>query len=185
MGWSLLVWSLSAMSGCGGKNETTFTEPEPAPEPSRTLAILSEPESLDAVCRLIGVQSLNGAAPGADAAATCSQVVEQCRSAVGGFLEQVDDTEAAATGEAAPPGAVPEGDLQALLGCPVTVTELDGCVAQILERSRDTYAADVSCESVEPPEVDPAFLFTVPACFGVVLRCPELLSLGQQLEAMP
>jgi hypothetical protein len=184
MGCAFLVWSLTAMFGCGGKNETTFSEPEPAPEPSRTLAILSEPESLDAVCRLIGVQSLNGVV-GADAAATCSQVVEQCRSAVGGFLEQVDDAEGAGTGEAATPGAVPEGNLQALLGCPVTVTELDGCVAQILERGRDTYAADVSCESASPPEVDPAFLFTVPACFGVVLRCPELLSFGQLLEAMP
>ena len=83
------------------------------------------------------------------------------------------------------PGAAPAGDLQGLLGCPVTVTELDGCVAQILERARDSYAADVSCESASPPEVDPAFLVTVPACFGVVLRCPELLSLGQVLEATP
>jgi hypothetical protein len=126
---------------------------------------------------LIGVQSLNGVA-GADAAATCSQVVEQCRSAVGGFLEQADEAETAPGGEAAGSGAAPEGDLQGLLGCPVTLTELDGCVAQILERGRDTYAAGVSCESASPPEVDPAFLFTVPACFGVVLRCPELLSFG-------
>lgn len=75
------------------------------------------------------------------------------------------------------------GDLQEWLGCPVTVVELDACVAQILERGRDSYAGDVSCETTALPEIDPALLLAVPACFGVVLRCPELLSLGELFGA--
>jgi hypothetical protein len=79
---------------------------------------------------------------------------------------------------------VPDPDLEELLGCPLRLTELDGCVAQVLERGRDSYAADVSCETTTPPDVDPAFLLTVPACLGVVLRCPELLGLGELFQGM-
>lgn len=168
-----LAW---AWLGCAGSDTTTLTRADSTDtETSRTLAVLAQPESLDAACRLIGVSSRNVAGSGASVA-SCTRVVEQCQSATRAVLAPEGEDEAAG----------PElggGDLQGLLGCPVTVVELDACVAQILESGRDSYAGDVSCEATTLPEIDPAFLFTVPACFGVVLRCPELLSLGEVFGA--
>lgn len=142
-------------------------------EQSRTLSVLSESESVTAVCQLIGVSSMGFAGGGAGDRAACARVVEQCQSNVGGALGLDEDD---AGGDLALP--VPGGDARALLGCPVTFAELDGCIAAVLTRGRDTYGASVSCDMPTLPDVNALVLFAVPACIGVVLRCPELLSLG-------
>jgi hypothetical protein len=158
---------------------TTFSASAGTSETNRVLAVLSQPESLDAVCRLIGVSSKSIAALAGGDAATCSRVIEQCRATALGVLELGQQADAAETTPPGEPALLPESNLQELLGCPVTLTELDGCVAQILERGRENYLGEVSCETTTLPEVEPALLVAVPACFGVVLRCPELLSLGE------
>jgi hypothetical protein len=134
-----------------------------AAETSRTLAVLAQPEALDTLCQLIGVSGLSGA-PGD--AASCAQAVERCQSGVGSFV-------AATQGEV----PAPQADLEQLLGCPLKLSDLDACTAQVLERSRDTYSGTLSCDAAPPRQIDPAFLFAVPSCLGVVLRCPQLLTL--------
>lgn len=166
----------AGLLGCGSDATTLKPDDATGGETSRTLAVLAQPESLDAACRLIGVSSRNVAGASASVA-TCARVVEQCQLTVGVLGPR------GAEGEAAGGPALGGGDLQGVLGCPVTVVELDACVAQILESGRDSYAGDVSCETTTLPEIDPAFLLTVPACFGVVLRCPQLLSLGELFGA--
>jgi hypothetical protein len=167
----LVAFGLALNSlGCGGSDATVIDveAAADAPEESRTLAVLAQPEALDTLCQLIGVSGLSGSAGDV---ASCARVVERCQSGLGGFVE--------ATGGEAP---APRADLQQVLGCPLTLSELDGCVAEALERSRDTYSGTLSCEAEPPPQVDPAFLFAVPACLGVVLRCPQLLTLTGVLQ---
>jgi hypothetical protein len=169
---------------CGGADVTTLDR-EPAPaseaESTRTLAVLAEPESLDALCRLIGVSGLSGASgSAASAMASCERVVEGCRSGVADLLNSrqvASDAATSGTGVSAEPAA-PDVDLGQLLGCPISSTELDGCLARVLERSRDTYSEGLSCEAPAAPEIDPAFLVAVPECLIVVLRCPQLLTLA-------
>ena len=167
--------TLVSVLGCGDDSTTLLRADSAEPGGSQILAVLAEPETLDVACRFIGVSSRNVAGSSASVA-SCERVVEQCQSTVGVLGRQ--DVEGGAVGP-----DLGDGDLQGLLGCPVTVVELDACIAQILERGRDRYASDVSCETTTLPEIDPAFLLTVPACFGVVLRCPELLSLGELFGA--
>jgi hypothetical protein len=168
---------LGSVLGCGDDATTLLPADPTEPGGSRTLAVLVQPETLDAACRLIGVSSRNVAGSTASVA-TCVRVVEECQSTTRGVLAPGDSE-----GGVGPD--LGEGDLDELLGCPVTVVELDACVAQILERGRDRYASDVSCETTTLPEIDPAFLLAVPACFGVVLQCPQLLSLGELFGATP
>jgi len=142
--------------------EQTLESPiEPAPaEESRTFAVLSERVSLDAVCRLIGVSS-------AGAGASCDDVVERCRVNVDALLGP--------EGEPAPAVGVPAGSLEPLLGCPLSFNELDGCVAQVLERSVAMYGSQVSCDMPALPEVDTLRLLASPECLTVALLCPELI----------
>jgi hypothetical protein len=168
--------SFASVLGCGDDSTTLLRAESAAPGGSRVLEVLRQPETLDAACRLIGVSSRNVGGASASVAA-CVRVVEQCQSTVGVLGAP------GAEGETAAGPELGGGDLQELLGCPVTVVELDTCLAQILESGRDSYAGEVSCETTTLPEIDPAFLFTVPACFGVVLQCPELLSLGELFGA--
>jgi hypothetical protein len=173
---------LACSALCCGGSDVTQLEREPAPtsqsESTRTLAVLAEPESLDALCRLIGVSSLSGASEGSaseDAVARCDRVVDGCRGNVADFLESRQAaSDAAASGAASPPDV----DLGQLLGCPVSSADLDACLAQVLERSRDTYSDTLSCQAPSAPEIDPAFLVAVPECLIVVLRCPQLLTLA-------
>lgn len=172
---------LANLLACGGADTTTLTRPAAAgAETSRTLAILAEPESLDAACRLIGVSSRN-VAGASGSAADCVRIVEQCQSTVALGAASAGSPDV----EVAPAADVAAQSLEASLGCPVTALELDACVAQILERGRDSYAGEVSCQTTTLPEIDPVFLLALPACFGVVLRCPELLSLGELFGARP
>lgn len=143
--------------------ETLENAAEPAPPgQSRTFAVLSERESLDAMCRLIGVSSAGGQA-------TCAEVVERCRANVDALL--------GSPGAAPPALAVPNASLEPLLGCPLSFAQLDRCVGGALERSVDAYGSSVSCETPALPEVGALELFASPECLSVVLSCPDLLTM--------
>jgi len=172
-GWLALVSAFA----CGDEDVTTLhgeetvesaVEPEPAPAESRTFAVLSERESLDAVCRLLGVSSV-ARQPGAGEAA-CARVVEGCRGNVEALLGP--------PGGEGPVLGVPSGNLEPLLGCPLPFSALDGCVARVLERSVEAYGSSVSCDMPALPEVDTLELFASPECLSVVLLCPDLIGLA-------
>jgi hypothetical protein len=157
--------------GCGDEDVTRLygeetlenaVDPSP-PAESRTFAVLSERESLDAVCRLFGVSSA-----GAGGAAVCSNVVESCRANVEGLLGPA--------GSEAPGLEVPAASLEPLLGCPLSLAQLDGCIGRALERSVEEYGSSVSCDMPALPEVDTLALFASPECLSVVLLCPDLLA---------
>jgi hypothetical protein len=161
-----------AGAACGGADVTTFIVPEeeasllePEPSASRTFQVLSERTSLDVVCRFVGVSSVAGGAA-ADRAA-CSSRVDDCRSNVEAVL--------GSEGEA-PPLGLPPTDLEALFGCPLTLAELDGCIAAALERGIDQYGDAIGCDMPALPAVNTIALFASPACLGVVLLCPELVA---------
>jgi hypothetical protein len=157
--------------GCGDEDvtrlygeETLENAVDPStPAESRTFAVLSERESLDAVCRLFGVSSA-----GAGGAAACSNVVESCRANVEGLLGPA--------GSEAPALEVPAASLEPLLGCPLSLAQLDGCIGRALERSVEEYGGSVSCDMPALPEVDALELFASPECLSVVLLCPDLLA---------
>jgi hypothetical protein len=161
----------AAIAACGGDDVTTFLEPEeeasplePEPTASRTFEVLSEQGSLDVVCRFIGVSSVAGTAA-ADREA-CSSAVEDCRN----------DVEAALGSGEAPPLGLPPTSLEALLGCPLTLPELDGCLAAALERGIDQYGDAIGCDMPALPAVNTLALFASVDCIGVALQCPELIA---------
>lgn len=177
-GWGFrsggLWWALAAAAACGGGDSTTLLppgtegselEPAPAADESRTFAILSERESVDAVCRFVGVSGVSGSS--ADSRAACSALVNECRGNVEAVL---------GTGSDAAEVGLPPTELDALVGCPLTLPELDRCIAGALERGIGIYGADVGCEMNALPVIDPVTLFASPDCLGVVLRCPDLLA---------
>lgn len=137
--------------------EVAELAPDPGAGDSRVFAVLSRPESVDAVCRLIGVSAAQGEAR------ECSQAVDSCRGNLGEALG----------GRAAP--ALPGGDLEPVLGCPLTVAQLDGCIAGVLERGVAAYGA-VGCDMPAPPAIDTLTLLASPECLVVALFCPELVA---------
>jgi hypothetical protein len=161
----MACWLLLALAACGGRDVTTLTsEGEAAEDPgaddSRVFDVLERPESLDALCRVIGV-SVAGGGPG------CAGVVESCREGLGGALLD------------RPAQTLPSGDLAPLFNCPLTVAQLDGCIASVLERGVAAYGGDVGCGQPALPEVDTFTLFASPECLAVALFCPDLAaSLG-------
>ena len=172
VGQSALGLALLAGAGCGDSDVTTIYGEEPQagapeqdPSESRTFAVLAEPDSLDTVCRLLGVSRVTTGAGGPEA---CRATVEQCRSNVEAVLGTGDGD--------APAVGLPAASLEPLLGCPLSVSELDGCVARVLERSIDAYGSTVSCDMPALPAVDTLSLFASPECLGVVLICPELIA---------
>jgi hypothetical protein len=158
------VGLLSQVLACGGEDVTTLLPEDavagaPSADPagdSRVFTVLSRPESVDTVCRFIGVSAPPGAAGG------CSGVVESCRDGLG-----------AAFGDGDAP-ALPSGDLEPLFGCPLTVVQLDGCIAGVLERGVAAYGNSVGCDMPSPPAVDTLALFASPDCLAVALFCPDL-----------
>jgi hypothetical protein len=161
----------AAIAACGGDDVTTFILPEedasplePEPTASRTFEVLSEQSSLDVVCRFIGVSSVAGT--GVADRAACSSLVDDCRSNVEAALGSGD----------APPLGLPPTDLEALLGCPLTLPELDGCLAAALERGIDQYGSSIGCDMPALPAVNTIALFASVDCIGVALLCPELIA---------
>jgi hypothetical protein len=160
------------MLACGDGDVTTLTgpvvesdplEPDSSAEDSRTFAVLSTPESLDAVCRFIGVSSVSGS--GAGDRQVCSGVVEECRGNV------------AALGTSEPMEiALPEADLEPLFGCPLTLAQLDACVGAVVARSIEEYGSSLDCEMPALPAVDLLRLFASADCIVVALQCPELVA---------
>lgn len=145
------------MLACGSRDEPRGSGPEPADEGSRIWEVLLDPESIDALCRIAGVSA--GGAAGGD----CDQIVDQCQGV------------AAVFGALGPGPAAPDVDLEPLLGCPISASQLDVCLAQVLERGIELYGDDVTCGAQALPDVDPASLALVPGCIAVALRCPDLL----------
>jgi hypothetical protein len=166
MAWGF--WALG-LTGCAGDVTTLDTRAaaDPAPPVSQTLELLGEPDTVDVSCNLIGLAARNlmqGRAGGAD---PCAAVVDNCQSALGPL-------EGGSGGAGDLP--LPDGDLQSLLGCPLTFTELDACVADILTSARDSYSGTLSCSAESAPPLDTLALAATPACFIAALRCPELLA---------
>ena len=164
------VIAAMAMAACGGDDVTTFTGTEEEttplePSESRTFGVLSERTSLDVVCRFIGVSSVAGTEAGGDPAA-CSAVVDDCRDNVDAVLGSDDG---AAVG-------LPATDLEGLLGCPLTLPELDGCIGSALERGIEQYGSSIGCDMPALPAVNAIALFASADCLGVALRCPELIA---------
>lgn len=160
MALSLLGFSWSGLA-CGSRDEPRGGTPG-EPETSPTWEVLTDPESLDTLCRLVGVSTLDMLG-GAD---DCQVFVEQCRDAT-------SILSALATGSG--PAADSDVDLEPLLDCSVTAGQLDACLAGVLERGLVAVGEDVSCNSPELPEIDPASLILVPDCLVVALRCPDLI----------
>lgn len=159
-----------ALQGCGGEDVTTIGQDaaeveeaalviEPAAEESRTVSVLARPESRAAACRLLGISAARRD-PG-----ECRRVAAACQEDVRAVL-----------GGGTPEVPLPAGDLQELYGCPVTIADLDACLASVLERSVSRYGDDLSCEMGAPPAIDRVALFASPECVGVVLFCPQLLA---------
>lgn len=172
MGAAAGIVFVAAIAACGGDDVTTFLVPEeeasplePEPTASRTFEVLSEQGSLDVVCRFIGVSSVAGTAA-ADREA-CSSAVDDCRSNVEAVIGSDGD---------APPLGLPPTDLEALLGCPLTLPELDGCLAAALERGIDQYGDAIGCDMPALPAVNTLALFASVDCIGVALQCPELIA---------
>lgn len=154
------VLALCIGFGCGSRDEPRSTSAEPEPEGSRIWQVLTEPESIDALCRIAGV-SAQGAGM-----VECDEIVDQCRAAAGA-LEALESFGAGA--------APPDADLEPILGCPITASQLDVCLAQVLERGIELYGDGVTCGTEAAPEVDATSLVLVPGCLVVGLRCPDLL----------
>jgi hypothetical protein len=170
--WALSVFASSVVA-CGGDDMTRLTPPESdglelapetAVEQSRTFEVLAAPESLDAVCRLLGVSSAGGSGSGDPA--ECAGVVAECRSDVAAVLD----------GGGAPNLGVPEASLEPLFGCPLTVAQLDACIGAVLERGIEEYGSSIDCSMAALPTVDPIRLLAAPACLVVVLQCPTLVA---------
>jgi hypothetical protein len=158
-------------AGCGGDDVTTLTNgdgselapaPEPVAEQSRTFSVLAAPESLDAVCRIIGVSSSGGAGD----REACAMAVDECRGDVAAALGTGDPTDI----------GVPAADLEPWLGCPLTLAELDACIGAALSRGVEEYGSSIGCDMPVLPAVDPIRLFGSAECIAVVLRCPELIA---------
>jgi hypothetical protein len=168
-----MLAAVSAPIACGDNDVTTLTGetgseidegsvPAPAAEASRTLDVLTAPGSLDAVCRFIGVASVSGTGTGDRQA--CSEVVDECRGNVAAVLG------------AGPAPALPQANLELLLGCPLTLLELDACIAAALDRGIVAYGSAVGCDMPALTAVDPIRLFASPDCIAVVLKCPALIA---------
>ena len=72
-------------------------------------------------------------------------------------------------------------NLESVLGCPATLGEIDGCVAELIEVVVARYPDGPACGA--PAPVEPLGLQDLSAlssCVQVGLKCPELL---QQLLA--
>jgi hypothetical protein len=170
-----------AWLACGGRaQDSTTIVPEPDPDPipsepeqSRALAALAEPATRDAFCGWVGATAA-GLASGSAAGLDCGDVVSRCREAAAdSSLMAAPELQADLLGMS--------GNLESVIGCPATLGEIDGCVAQLIELVVARYPQGQACGAAAP--VEPVGLQDLPAlssCVQVGLKCPELL---QQLLA--
>jgi len=164
--WSLCVLGLAS---CADHDVTTLgsgalspESPESGAPASETLRLLGEPDTVDVACRLIGVAAANLASAGPEAINECEAVVADCQDTLAGAGAAADV-------------AVPDANVGALLGCELTATQLDACLADVLANARDAYASSLSCSTPSAAGLDALGLVASPACFIVALRCPQLL----------
>ena len=158
------------LASCADKDVTTLggdgLSPQAEGPTSETLRRLGEPDTVEVACQLIGRATTNLASAGTDAANECETVVDDCRDTLAGV-------------DAAGDVALPDESLAALLGCELTLAQLDTCLADVLGNARDAYQSSLSCSAAPAPGLDALGLVASPACFIVALRCPQLLaSLG-------
>jgi hypothetical protein len=176
-------WALALAVACGGRAEdtTTLIEP-PVQEPeqfdvgqSRALAALAQPATRDAFCGWLGASASGLVGPGA--ALDCETVTRECREAI------------AAPGALDEDAALPLGllglpnDLEELAGCPVSVSSLDACAAELLTLIVERYPDGPGCTgSIDAPQLELNDLATLESCLSVVVSCPQLLQ--ELLDAM-
>jgi hypothetical protein len=126
---------------------------------SRSLEELRDPETRRALCTLLGISA--GAQTGAGTlgcqafVAACEQASQPLGGEAPGLLPVVSD------------------DLSGLLDCPATVTQVDGCVADLLIIARENLG-EVTCEATDV-NVPPAALLGSASCARLLLACPNLL----------
>ena len=172
-----------ALLACGGRaRDSTILlpdgsepdEPEPVePASSRALAALAEPATRDAFCGWVGAAAA-GLPLAGDDSLDCSEVASRCREAASeSSLMTAPEVQAGLLGMS--------GDLESVLGCPATLGEIDGCVAELIEVVVARYPAGPACGDAAPVEpVGLQDLSALSSCVQVGLKCPELL---QQLLA--
>ncbi|HEX2733664.1 MAG TPA: hypothetical protein VHM70_18770 [Polyangiaceae bacterium] len=165
------IWLVFAIGvvGCG-QDESLPGDTRRAPEAgarqdvfdfakSRTLDALRDAKTRQALCGLLGV--LAAAQAGGDPL-VCQGIVDACSAG--------DGPPAADAG--APPAFISD-DLSGLVGCAATATDVDGCVADLLNVARTSFA-DVTCSSSDLNVVPAAALLASASCGQLLLRCPKL-----------
>ncbi|MEY4546636.1 MAG: hypothetical protein RL685_2831, partial [Pseudomonadota bacterium] len=150
-----------------------LSEPEPQPEivssepePSRALTALAEPATREAFCGWVGTTAA-GLAGGAGL--DCNDVVNRCREAAAdSSLMAAPELQADLLGMS--------GNLESVLGCPATLGEIDGCVAELIELVVERYPQGSACGIAAPVEpLGLQDLSGLSSCLQVGLKCPELL----------
>jgi hypothetical protein len=157
-------------------------DPEPAGSPS--LNALADPETRDALCTWAGLTAESQAEEGA-AGQDCETVSAQCRLAVGVAVLAGDFLTLAPEAFGAPDDGAPDDgapddapiDLEPLLGCPVSVEEVDACAAELIALIARRSPEGGGCGTAAPAalELGLADVFALGSCIGVALRCPDLL----------
>ena len=147
-------------------NATTRHVPSEYPTIAAAMQAATSGDTVEVACQLIGRATTNLASAGTDAANECETVVDDCRDTLAGV-------------DAAGDVALPDESLAALLGCELTLAQLDTCLAGVLGNARDAYQSSLSCSAAPAAGLDALGLVASPACFIVALRCPQLVaSLG-------
>ena len=173
--WGLL--GVLAFGACGGRaNDTTVLSDAPPAQPgaaeaprSQAIDALAEPAAREAFCGWVGMSAANVAGR-AGAPLDCSRVAERCRQAAFDATQNGSlDIASGLLGGA--------GDLQNLIGCPVSFDVVDACLAQLIELSVTRNPGGPGCSAATAP-VEPlgvSDLPALPSCITVAANCPELL----------
>jgi hypothetical protein len=144
-------------------------EAEPAsPAASGALQSLAEPAAREAFCGWIGASAARVAGQfGAQLA--CPDAVDRCR-------EATSDPGFAGTLQAAAGLVGAAGDLQGVLGCPVSLGTLDACLAELIPVAVARYPEGPNCGRAAPAAaLGLNDLATLSSCVQVAVECPELL----------
>jgi hypothetical protein len=174
---ALGLLAVLAFGACGGSaKDTTVLLDQPPAQPgadeaprSQALDALAEPAAREAFCGWVGVSAANVAGR-AGAPLDCSQVVQRCRQAASDVTQNGSlDVASGLLGGA--------GDLQDIIGCPVSFDVVDACLAQLIElsvaRNPDGPGCGAASAPVEPFGVSD--LPALPSCITVAVNCPALL----------